>query len=78
MKHELQKVKTLHATSLPNNKQTLFGKSFAITGTLSSPRKGLEEKITSLGGKLSTSVTSNTDYLITNETKYWINIMTKI
>lgn len=41
--------------------------TFAITGTLSIPRRQLEQKITSLGGKIATSVTSRTDYLITNE-----------
>ena len=43
--------------------------NFAITGTLSVARKELEDKIISLGGKLSSSVSSNTDYLITNETE---------
>lgn len=46
---------------------TLIGLNFAITGTLSTSRKTLEDKIVSLGGKLNSSVTSNTDYLITNE-----------
>jgi len=62
----LDHVETPDLASLPKSKQTLLNKSFAITGTLSQPRKELEEKITSLGGKLSSSVTSNTDYLITN------------
>jgi len=62
----LDNVETPRMASLPNNKQILAGKSFAITGTLSVPRKDLEEKITSLGGKLANSVTSNTDYLIIN------------
>jgi DNA ligase (NAD+) len=52
-----------------NHKSKILSKNFAITGSLSSPRKNIEEKIISLGGKLSSSVTSNTDYLITNETK---------
>lgn len=46
---------------------TLKGLSFAITGSLSIPRKTLEDKIISMGGKIATSVTSNTDYLISNE-----------
>jgi len=50
----------------PAGGSKIFGKNFAITGTLSVPRKSLEEKIISLGGKLASSVTSNTDYLITN------------
>jgi DNA ligase (NAD+) len=42
--------------------------TFAITGSLNQPRKDIEDKIISLGGKVANSVTSNTDYLITNET----------
>lgn len=52
-----------------NHKLEIFGKNFVITGTLSVPRIALEDKINSLGGKLSSAVTSNTDYLITNETQ---------
>ena len=52
-----------------NLESKIFGKNFAITGSLSVPRKVLEDKIISLGGKLASSVTSNTDYLITNETE---------
>lgn len=52
-----------------NHESKIFGKNFAITGNLSVPRKTLEGKIISLGGKLASSVTSNTDYLITNESE---------
>lgn len=55
-------------SKLEINNFILKGLSFAITGTLSLPRKSLEEKIISLGGKIVNSVTSNTNYLITNET----------
>ena len=55
--------------TIGNQKSIILGLSFAITGDLSVPRKVLEEKIISLGGKLSSSVTSNTDYLITNESE---------
>lgn len=57
----------IHESKIINHESKIFGKNFAITGTLSVPRKILEEKIISLGGKLSSSVTSNTDYLLTNE-----------
>lgn len=61
-------LKNITLKSTINNKKSIIsGLSFAITGDLSVPRKFLEEKIISLGGKLSSSVTSNTDYLITNE-----------
>lgn len=43
--------------------------SFCITGTLSHPRKKLEETIISLGGQVHSNVSKNTNYLITNETK---------
>ena len=57
----------IRESKILNRESKIFGKNFAITGTLSIPRKSLEEKIISLGGKLASSVTSNTDYLITNE-----------
>jgi len=47
----------------------LKGLSFAITGSLSQPRKNIEDKVISLGGTISNGVTSNTSYLITNETE---------
>jgi DNA ligase (NAD+) len=59
----------IHESRIINHESKILNKSFAITGTLSTPRKTLEKKITSLGGKLASSVTSNTDYLITNETE---------
>lgn len=52
-----------------NSSNKLKGLIFAITGSLNQPRKDIEDKIISLGGKISSSVTSNTSYLITNETK---------
>jgi DNA ligase (NAD+) len=43
--------------------------SFAITGSLTKPRKEIEDQIISLGGQVVSAVSKNTDYLITNETK---------
>jgi DNA ligase (NAD+) len=60
----LTKVEILHATSLSKKLSDL---SFAITGSLNQPRKIIEDKIISLGGKIANSVTSTTSYLITNE-----------
>lgn len=57
----------IHESKILNHESEIFDKNFAITGTLSQPRKILEDKIISLGGKVSSSVTSNTNYLITNE-----------
>lgn len=46
-----------------------FGLSFCITGTLSRPRKELEDIIISQGGQVHSNVSKNTNYLITNETE---------
>ncbi len=65
----LTHVETPDLASLPTISKKLFGKSFAITGTLNKPRKEIEDQITSLGGQPASSVSKNTDYLITNETE---------
>ena len=43
------------------------GKTFVITGTLSAPRTVFEEKIKSLGGKTSSSVSKKTSYVLAGE-----------
>ncbi len=43
------------------------GKTFVITGTLSKPRPDFKKQIESLGGKVSGSVSKNTDYLLAGE-----------
>ncbi len=45
----------------------LAGKTLVITGTLSSPRDAVKGKILSLGGKVSGSISKNTDYLLAGE-----------
>jgi DNA ligase (NAD+) len=45
----------------------LDGLTFAITGTLSRPRKDIENEIQSKGGKIVSAVSNNTSYLVTNE-----------
>ena len=49
--------------------QSLLNKTFVITGTVEhfANRKELKEKIESLGGKVTGSVSKKTDYLITND-----------
>jgi len=42
--------------------------NFVITGSLSQPRVRIEQLITTRGGQIQSSVTSKTDYLITNTT----------
>jgi len=46
----------------------IYNLNFCITGDLSIPRKDMITKIESLGGRFTSAVTSNTDYLLTNET----------
>jgi DNA ligase (NAD+) len=46
----------------------LAGKTFVVTGTLSRfSRSESESRIKDLGGKITTSVTKNTDYLVVGE-----------
>ncbi len=61
---------TVIATPQLRGKQSrnLSNLSFAITGDLSIPRKEMIAKIESLGGKFTSAVTSNTNYLLSNET----------
>lgn len=52
----------------PVRSQKLDGKSFVVTGTLESmPRDDAHKKIVQFGGKVSSSITSKTDYLIAGE-----------
>ena len=50
------------------NTQKLSGLTFCITGDLSMPRPKFIELMESHGGKFSSAVSQNTDYLLTNET----------
>ena len=45
----------------------ISGKTFVITGTLSRPRDEIAEQIRMLGGKVTGSVSKNTDYLLAGE-----------
>ena len=47
--------------------EAFTGKSFVITGTLSTPREEIKEKIESLGGKVSESVSKKTSFLVLGE-----------
>lgn len=46
---------------------SLNGKNFVITGTLSQPRPAFKKQIEALGGKVSGSISKNTDYLLAGE-----------
>lgn len=47
--------------------ENINGKIFVITGTLSSPREEIKEKLENLGANVTTSVTKKTDYVIKGE-----------
>lgn len=46
------------------NTDNIAGKTFVITGTLSIPRPQMKAKIEALGGKVTSSVSKKTDYLL--------------
>ncbi len=43
------------------------GTSFVLTGTLSEPRSTVQERIEAAGGKVTSSVSNRTDYVVTGE-----------
>ena len=45
----------------------LSGKTFVITGTLSKPRGYFKKMIEDAGGKVSSSISSKTDYLLAGD-----------
>ena len=57
-------------TKVKSNLKSLEGLTFVVTGSVETfkNRKELEELITSLSGKLSSSVSKNTTYLLNNDT----------
>jgi DNA ligase (NAD+) len=46
---------------------SVAGKTFVLTGTLSRPRREVEDRIRSAGGKVTDSVSPKTDYLVVGE-----------
>ena len=45
----------------------LAGRTFVLTGTLSEPREDVKERIIAAGGKVSSSVSKKTDYVVAGE-----------
>jgi DNA ligase (NAD+) len=45
----------------------LAGKTFVLTGTLSEPREDVKERIIAAGGKVASSVSKKTDYVVAGE-----------
>jgi DNA ligase (NAD+) len=69
--HFLEKLEnngvTIQASKSAHLPQTLAGKTFVVTGTLSKPRDEIKSLIKSHGGHVSSSVSSKTDYLVAGE-----------
>ena len=66
---ELLKELTIEVPKLDQSNEAINGKTFVITGSLEhfENRNALKELIESKGGKVSGSVSANTDYLINND-----------
>lgn len=56
-------------SSLDIKESAITGKKFCITGTLSRKRSEVEKDIKENGGVIVSSVSKNTDYLVTNDTE---------
>mgnify|MGYP003322517587 CR=1 FL=1 len=48
-------------------RRPLDGRVFVITGTLSEPRARLQTRIQNAGGKVTSAISKNTDYLVAGE-----------
>ncbi len=58
---------TAQQTTVRTGGAQLAGKTFVLTGTLSEPRENFKERIIAAGGKVSSSVSKKTDYLVAGE-----------
>jgi len=56
-----------HQTAVRTGGAQLAGKTFVLTGTLSEPRENIKERIIAAGGKVSSSVSKKTDYVVAGE-----------
>ena len=56
-----------HQTAVRTGGAKLAGKTFVLTGTLSEPRENIKERIIAAGGKVSSSVSKKTDYVVAGE-----------
>jgi len=59
-------IRALQAVAKPGG-TNLAGKTFVLTGTLSEPRENVKEWIIAAGGKVASSVSKKTDYLVAGE-----------
>ena len=58
---------TAQQTAVRSGGTKLAGKTFVLTGTLSEPREDVKERIIAAGGKVSSSVSKKTDYIVAGE-----------
>jgi len=56
-----------HQTAARTGGAKLAGKTFVLTGTLSEPRENIKERIIAAGGKVSSSVSKKTDYVVAGD-----------
>ncbi len=56
-----------HQMTVQTGGAKLAGKTFVLTGTLSEPRETIAERIRVAGGKVSSSVSKKTDYVVAGE-----------
>jgi len=56
-----------HQTAIRTGGTKIAGKTFVLTGTLSEPRENIKERIIAAGGKVSSSVSKKTDYVVAGE-----------
>jgi DNA ligase (NAD+) len=58
---------TAHQSERRAASSTLAGKTFVLTGTLSEPRETIADRIRAAGGKVSSSVSKKTSYVVAGE-----------
>jgi DNA ligase (NAD+) len=58
---------TAQQAAARSGSKKLAGKTFVLTGTLSEPREDIKERIIAAGGKVSSSVSKKTDYVVAGE-----------
>lgn len=58
---------TISGKASAQTNEKISGKTFVLTGTLTRPRREIEEMIENLGGKTSSSVSKNTDFVLAGE-----------
>ena len=66
---EILKIVKMESVEKEKSGNTFEGKTFVITGALSKPREEFQSEIENLGGKVSSSVSKKTDYVLLGESE---------